>query len=146
MCMGLAFDSRDRLWASEYGANTWDELNLIQAGGNYGWPQVEGRADDERYLNPKAQWRPEEASPSGIAIVDDVVYLANLRGQRVWQVPIHGSGVGEPRDLFTGDYGRLRTVLPAEDGSLWLTTSNRDGRGEPRDGDDKILRITLAGA
>lgn len=140
---GLAFDSHDRLWASEFGATTWDELNLIQAGGNYGWPEVEGRADDERYLNPKAQWRTDEASPSGIAIVDDVVYLANLRGQRVWQVPIRGSGVGEPRELFTGDYGRLRTVLPAGDGSLWLATSNRDGRGQPRVGDDKILRITL---
>jgi glucose/arabinose dehydrogenase len=141
---GLAFDSQDRLWASEYGANTWDELNLIRPGGNYGWPSVEGRGGDGEFVQPAAVWPVDEASPSGIAIVDDVVYMAALRGERLWQIPIQGDGVGEPAAWFADEYGRLRSVEQAPDGSLWATTSNHDGRGEPRPGDDRILRITLS--
>jgi len=140
---GLAFDSQGRLWASEYGANRWDELNLIRPGGNYGWPLVEGRGGGDRFVQPAAQWRPAEASPSGIAIVDDVVYMAALRGQRLWQIPIRGEGVGDPIDYLDGELGRLRTAALAPDGSLWLTTSNRDGRGDPRAGDDRIVRVAL---
>jgi glucose/arabinose dehydrogenase len=141
---GLAFDSRDRLWASEYGANTWDELNLIRPGGNYGWPSVEGRGGDDEFVQPAAVWPVDEASPSGIAIVDDVVYMAALRGERLWQIPIQGDSVGGPVARFEDEHGRLRTVEPAPDGSLWITTSNHDGRGEPRPGDDRILRATLS--
>jgi len=141
---GLAFDSRDRLWASEYGANAWDELNLVQAGGNYGWPQVEGRGGDGSFVQPAAQWPVDEASPSGITIIDDVVHMAALRGERVWQIPIGADGVGEPVAALQGQHGRLRTPVQAPDGSLWITTSNRDGRGEPAPGDDRILRVTLA--
>lgn len=140
---GLAFDSQRRLWASEYGANRWDELNLIRPGGNYGWPIVEGPGGDGVFIQPAAQWRPTEASPSGIALVDDVVYIAALRGQRLWQIPIRGEDAGDPVDYFVGELGRMRTVWPAPDGSLWLMTSNRDGRGEPRPGDDRIVRVVL---
>lgn len=139
---GLAFDSKDRLWAAEHGEDRWDELNLIRPGGNYGWPQVEGRGGD-RFIQPAAQWRPDEASPSGIAIVDDVVYMAALRGERLWQIPIRGDGAEEPGDYFTEELGRLRTVRPAPDGSLWLMTSNRDSRGEPGAGDDRIVAVQL---
>lgn len=138
---GLAFDSKGRLWASEFGADAWDELNLIRPGGNYGWPAVEGMGDDDRFVNPAAVWRPEQASPSGIAIVDDVIYMASLRGQRLWRMPIRGADVGPPAALLTERYGRLRTVTLAPDGSLWLTTSNRDGRGDPRPDDDRIIRV-----
>ncbi len=71
--------------------------------------------------------------------------MASLRGTRLWQIPLEGGGVGEPRDFLVGDYGRLRTVIVAPDGSLWLTTSNTDGRGEQyrADDDDKILRVEL---
>ncbi|OZM77231.1 glucose sorbosone dehydrogenase [Pseudonocardia sp. MH-G8] len=141
---GLAFDSRDRLWASEYGANAWDELNLVQPGGNHGWPQVEGRGGDGEFVQPAAQWPVEEASPSGIAIVDDVIHMAALRGERLWQIPISGEGVGEPVATLEDAHGRLRTPEPAPDGSLWVTTSNRDGRGEPAAGDDRILRVALS--
>jgi glucose/arabinose dehydrogenase len=141
---GLAFDSRDRLWASEYGANAWDELNLVKRGGNYGWPQVEGRRGDGGFVQPAAQWPVEEASPSGIAIVDDVVHMAALRGEQLWQIPITGEAVGEPAATLEDAHGRLRTPEPAPDGSLWVTTSNRDGRGEPATGDDRILRVALS--
>ena len=141
---GLAFDSNDRLWASEFGANAWDELNLIRAGGNYGWPQVEGRGGGGQFVQPAAQWPVADASPSGIAIVDDVVYMATLRGQRLWRMPIAGDGVGEPSASLQGEHGRLRGVKRAGDGSLWVTTSNLDGRGTGAPGDDRILRVTLS--
>ena len=141
---GLALDSAGRLWASEFGQSDADELNLLEAGANYGWPIHEGAADDARYANPAVQWSPTSiASPSGIAIVDDVAYVASLRGEVLWQVPLVGEQAAEPVALDLGDLGRLRTVTAAPDGSLWLVTGNTDGRGSPRDGDDRILRLAL---
>ncbi len=140
---GLAFDDRGRLWASEFGASTWDELNLVKAGANYGWPLVEGRGELPGYRNPFAQWHTDEASPSGLAYREGTLWLASLRGQRLWQVPLRGNGVAEPVDWFVGRYGRLRTVALAPDGHLWLTTSNRDGRGSPVSADDRILELAV---
>src|SRR5699024_7200385 len=101
---GLAFDSHDRLWATEFGENTWDELNLIKPGGNYGWPHVEGKGGGGRYIDPVWQWHTDQASPSGIAITGDVIYIACLRGERVWRAPIAGDHVRRPQALFTGTY------------------------------------------
>lgn len=141
---GLAFDDQDRLWASEFGSDVWDELNRIEKGRNYGWPLVEGKGDLEEYRNPFAQWRTSEASPSGLAYAEGSLWMASLRGQRLWRVPVKADGtIGKPQDYFVGNYGRLRTVVLAPDGSLWLSTSNRDGRGDPAPQDDRILRITL---
>ncbi|MBA2770281.1 MAG: PQQ-dependent sugar dehydrogenase [Sporichthyaceae bacterium] len=143
---GLAWDSRGQLWAAEFGQNEWDELNRVEAGGNYGWPEVEGRSGSDRFVDPVRQWRTSVASPSGIAVAGDSVFMAGLRGERLWQIPIPGGRAGKPRALLNERYGRLRTVALAPDGSLWVTTSNRDGRGSVRDGDDRILRLTLAGS
>lgn len=143
---GLAFDAEGRLFASEFGQNTWDELNLIAPGANYGWPVVEGASDDPRFVAPLAQWPTAQASPSGIAIVGGSVVLAALRGERLWVVPYtaSGSGVaaGEPAALLTGEHGRLRDVVAAPDGSVWVLTNATDGRGRPTAGDDRILRLT----
>ncbi|MFN0283313.1 MAG: PQQ-dependent sugar dehydrogenase [Kineosporiaceae bacterium] len=143
---GLAFDSADRLWATEFGQNAWDELNLVAKGGNYGWPDVEGEGGGNGFVEPQVVWRTEEASPSGLAIVDDVAYVAALRGVRVWVVPVRGGRAGEPVAALTGDFGRIRTLEQAADGTLWMTTSNRDGRGDPRAGDDQVVRLRLAPA
>jgi len=141
---GLAFDSRDRLWASEFGSDFWDELNRIQKGLNYGWPLVEGDGDRRGLTDPLVQWRPDNASPSGLAFAGGSLWAASLNGERLWQVPVRADGgVRQPRPWLVGDYGRLRTVVAAPDGSLWVTTSNEDGRGFPAPTDDRILRLTL---
>ncbi len=139
---GLAWDRGGRLWATEFGQNTTDEVNLIRRGRNYGWPLVEGRGDDARFVNPKVTWDTSEASPSGAAIVRGRLYVAALRGERLWSIRLNGARAGRPRALLSGRYGRLRTVVRAPGGGLWVATSNQDGRGAPRSGDDRIIRFS----
>ena len=140
---GLAFDGEGRLWASEFGEQEWDELNLITKGSNYGWPKAEGSADIDNLVNPKVVWRTSQASPSGLAYWQGSLWMAALRGERLWEIPIRGTDPDDPKDHFTEEYGRLRAVTVANDGnSLLVTSSNTDGRGDVRDGDDRILRIT----
>jgi glucose/arabinose dehydrogenase len=138
---GLAWDAGGQLYASEFGQNRYDELNRIQAGGNYGWPDVEGTGDQAGFINPVATWSTSDASPSGIAILDGRVYLACLRGTKLYRIGTDGQG---PQALFDGEFGRIRDVTVAPDGSLWILTSNRDGRGSPADTDDRIIRLDPA--
>ncbi len=142
---GLAWDSAGRLWSSEFGQNTFDEVNLIEPGRNYGWPNVEGVGDTDggKYTNPKVTWATDDASPSGSAIVGDTLYIGALRGQCVLRVALSGTNATKQTPLVSGQYGRIRTTTAAPDGSLWFTTSNRDGRGDPKEGDDHILRLQL---
>ncbi len=138
---GLAFDNRDRLWASEFGSSEFDELNRIRSGGNYGWPEVEGRGGEGSFVQPEVVWRTSEASPSGLAWLDGFLWMASLRGERLWQVDATGEQATDPTAFFVGEYGRLRTVAVAPDDRLWVTTSNRDGRGDPAAEDDRILLV-----
>jgi glucose/arabinose dehydrogenase len=143
---GLAWDDGGRLWATEFGQNEVDEVNLIRPGRNYGWPEVEGEGDTQggRFTNPLVTWPTSEASPSGAAVAGGALYVAALRGEAVWRVPLEGDAAGEPERLLDGRYGRMRTVVRAPGGGLWVATSNRDGRGSPRDGDDRIVRVPLS--
>jgi glucose/arabinose dehydrogenase len=138
---GLAFDDDDRLWASEFGQSTFDELNLIRKGSDYGWPEVEGRGDVEGLVNPRVVWNTDQASPSGLAYAEGHLWLGALQGARLWRVEVAGGEASDPTPFFVGDYGRLRTVEVAPDGMLWVTTSNRDGRGVPAPEDDRILVV-----
>ena len=137
---GIAWDAEGTMYASEFGQSTWDELNIITAGGNYGWPVVEGRASRDGFIDPVQQWRPAEASPSGMAITDDAIFIANLRGQTLREVPLSDRGFS--RTYLTGEFGRLRDVVRSPDGAkLLVLTNNTDGRGQPGEMDDVLLRI-----
>lgn len=134
---GLAWDRAGRLWATEFGEDRFDEVNLIRPGRNYGWPEVEGRGDTDggKFVNPQVVWRPSEASPSGAEIRGRTLYVAALRGERLWRIPLRGDHAGKPKQGLKGRYGRLRTVSLAPDDSLWVATSNDEGN-------DKIIRLT----
>ncbi|MER6072706.1 PQQ-dependent sugar dehydrogenase [Streptomyces sp. NPDC001817] len=144
---GLAFDRNGRLWEAEFGNSSKDELNLIKPGADYGWPTCEGSCDVAGMTNPKATWNVSEASPSGIAVVRNVIYMASLRGERLWRIPINGDteSVGTPSAYYVGTYGRLRTVtkVPGAD-QLWLSTTNCDNNGGAADGSDKIFKVTIS--
>jgi glucose/arabinose dehydrogenase len=144
---GLAWDAQGRMWASEFGQNTWDEINQIVAGGNYGWPTVEGMGTNPQFRNPAVVWTTAEASPSGLAFANNTLFAAALRGQRLWTVPVNSNGTtGTPVAELQGQYGRLRTVMRGPDGWLWVATSNRDGRGTPVAADDRVLRFPPVGS
>ncbi|WP_235843598.1 PQQ-dependent sugar dehydrogenase, partial [Cellulomonas algicola] len=148
---GIGWSSDGLMFAAEFGQNTWDELNVVEPGGNYGWPVVEGAGGaDQGFVDPVATWPTRDASPSGLAVTDEGVYLAGLRGERLWRLPLlppvdgdARAGLGTPQALLAGEHGRLRAVAPAPDGSLWVLTNNTDGRGDPRDGDDRVLRVVV---
>jgi glucose/arabinose dehydrogenase len=141
---GLAWTRSGAMYASEFGQNTWDELNQIKPGRNYGWPVVEGIAHRAGFVDPVIQWPTADASPSGIAAgADGAIYMAALRGESLWRIPLDSKGrPGKPQRLLQGQYGRLRTVVSAPDGRLWLVTSNTF-RGTTRPGDDQIIALRL---
>ncbi|MEE1789963.1 PQQ-dependent sugar dehydrogenase [Streptomyces sp. BE308] len=144
---GLAWDGEKRLWASEFGQDTWDELNLIEPGRNYGWPDAEGRKGRTGFVDPVAQWKTSQASPSGIAYAEGSIWMAGLRGERLWRIPLSGTTGKEPleapQSFLDKKYGRLRTVMSAGGDKVWLVTSNTDGRGSPKPGDDRIMLLEV---
>ncbi|MEU8206418.1 PQQ-dependent sugar dehydrogenase [Streptosporangium sp. NPDC049046] len=142
---GLTWDSQGRMYAAELGQNTRDEINQIVAGSNYGWPTCEGTCNNPSFRDPIVTWTTAEASPSGLAWANNTLFVAALRGQRLWTVPLSGAGTpGTPLAEFQSTYGRLRTVAVGPDGWLWVATSNRDGRGTPAAQDDRIVRVPPA--
>jgi glucose/arabinose dehydrogenase len=141
---GLAWDSADRLWISELGPDRNDEVNLIQAGANYGWPMVTGVAGDPQFVDPVHVWTAtSEASPSALAIAGDVAYVACLRGERLWVLPLP-LPKGDPptdgtlpgaREMLAGQEGRLRDALVVGN-ELWVATNEGP--------DSRIIALSLA--
>lgn len=138
---GLVFDRTGQLWAAEFGQNTWDELNRIEPGSNYGWPVVEGIGGRAGYVDPVQQWATSEASPSGLGIVGDTLFLAALRGQRLWAIDIDNPSRGAA--YFVRELGRIRDAVSAGDGSLLIITSNTDANGRPGPDDDRLIVVSL---
>ena len=149
---GLAWQpGTGRLYATEHGASGNDEVNLIEAGANYGWPEAQGAAHPAPYRAPLAVYTPAVA-PAGATFYDaDAIpqwrgslFVATLRGVHLRRLVFDAADprrvVADER-LYAGEYGRLRDVVQGPDGALYVTTSNRDGRGSPAAEDDRILRI-----
>jgi glucose/arabinose dehydrogenase len=143
---GIAWDSGKRMYASESGQKTNGELNVIQKGKNYGWPKVDGNGSNARFTDPLASWPIEDSYCSGVAVLESMIATACLQGQRLWMVDVTGNGtlLGRPQALLTGEYGRLRGLITAPDGSLWVTTSNQEEGGEPGPDDDRIIRLVFS--
>lgn len=144
---GLAFDSQGRLWEQEFGNSIMDETNLITKGGNYGWPACEGTSGTcgtAGFIAPKHTYPTADGSCSGIAIVHDVLYVACERGTRMYREVISDSNLTDVQTYFNGTYGRLRTVEPAPDGGLWLTTTNNGDKDSiANNSNEKILHVAL---
>jgi glucose/arabinose dehydrogenase len=144
---GITFGPDGTAYSSEFGDQEQDEVNVIAPGSDYGWPDSEGSLGSAG-VPPLFTFATEEASPSGIAYAAGSLWMAGLRGQRLWQLPVDGGeAAGDPISHLEGEYGRLRTVQAAPDGTLWVTTSETDGASwggaSPEEGDDRILRIEL---
>jgi glucose/arabinose dehydrogenase len=131
---GLSFDAAGRLWATEFGQSAADEVNLLRGGRDHGWNAVEGIGRRGALVDPLVTWTPAEASPSGAVVAGGSLWVAALRGQRLWQVPLDGDLTGAPRPHLVGQAGRLRDVVQVADGSLWVLTNESPGR---------VLRVPL---
>lgn len=142
---GIAWDDTGRFWETEHGQTAQDEVNLIEAGKNYGWPEIRGDQTKEDMVPPKIHSGSSTWAPAGTAFFNGSIYFGGLRGQALYEVELRSSQVKldnlELKEHFKGEFGRIRDVVLGPDNMLYITTSNRDGRGNPRSDDDKIIRV-----
>ncbi len=151
---GLAWDDTGQLWATEHGRSGirsgLDELNRIEKGANYGWPEIQGDDTDEDMRSPVVHSGPATTwAPAGAAFYKGSIFFAGLRGKTLYEAVLpQQQGTSTPdvtiNKHLEGDFGRLRAVKLGPDGYLYVTTSNTDGRGQPRPADDRILRFDPA--
>ena len=146
---GITWDKEGSLWAVEHGQSATDELNMIVAGRNYGWPTVRGDQTQTGLETPSLHSGSDTWAPAGLTEYNDSLFFGGLRGQALYQVELHSDRQYKPgfrpnyelKTHFKGEFGRIRDVVLGPDNMLYITTSNRDGRGNPSSGDDKIIRI-----
>jgi len=141
------------IYSTEHGPSVGDEINVLDAGENYGWPEVTGPSDGDRFVDPVTSYSPTIA-PASAALYDGPIeswrgdlFFGTLKSQHVHRVRLDGEddpGVVAEERLFEGEFGRIRTVCTGPDGHLHVTTSNRDGRGSPVASDDRVLRVVPA--
>ena len=143
----LAWDVLKHLYVTDAGT-TSNEINLVQPGKDYGWPAVEGQAGNPKYVDPMLTVKPDQGGCVGLAATGQLMITGCLTGTRLYLIQLTAAGgtLGAAQTLLQGKYGRLRTVVYAPDGSMWVTTSNKDGLGDPKPDDDRILRIVPAGS
>lgn len=142
---GIAWSTTEQLWETEHGRSAptgLDEINFIEPGKNYGWPTIEGNETRSAMVTPVRNSGPTTTwAPSGAAFIGDSLFYAGLRGQTLYEAVINNNQVTELKEHFKGEFGRIREVIVGPDGMLYITTSNRDGRGQPGSEDDRIIRI-----
>ncbi|CAG0989431.1 MAG: PQQ-dependent sugar dehydrogenase [Candidatus Methanoperedens sp.] len=140
---GLAWDDKGRLWATEHGSQAYDELNLIEPGKNYGWPDIRGDEKAQGLVSPVIHSSTDTWAPSGIAYFEGSLFFAGLRGQSLFEVIVDEKPT--LRCVLNRNFGRLRDSVVGPDNNLYVLTSNRDGRGAPTEEDDQIIRIRRLG-
>jgi len=142
---GLAWNKDGYLWATEHGRSGiqsgLDELNLILSGANYGWPILQGDQQGEGIDTPRKNSGSTTWAPAGAAFVGNSLFFGGLRGQTLYEAVIKNGQVTTLKEHFNAQYGRIREVILGPDGMLYITTSNKDGRGIPQNGDDKVIRV-----
>ncbi len=142
---GLAWNEAGGLWTTEHGRSGLqsglDELNLIQSGKNYGWPDIQGNESKQGMETPKRNSGNDTWAPSGAAFVDNALFFSGLRGEALYEAVIEGEEVVDFKEHFKEELGRIREVILGSDRMLYITTSNNDGRGSPKAGDDKIIKV-----
>lgn len=145
---GIDWNSKKELWETEHGRSGaltgYDELNLIQSGKNYGWPDIQGDETRQNMITPRLNSGPTTTwAPAGAAFINDILFFGGLRGQALYTAEIKGDQINLT-EYFKNKYGRIREVIKGPDGFVYITTSNRDGRGNPAAGDDKIIRVNTS--
>ncbi|MFF0377123.1 PQQ-dependent sugar dehydrogenase [Actinoplanes missouriensis] len=143
---GLAWDSTGKMYATDSTQPKTSELNVIRKGGNYGWPKADGDSTDAKLANPMVSWPATESSCGGVAAVESLVATSCLLGEKLYVLSVTGNGtvLGEPQELLTEEFGRLRALVAAPDGSLWVSTSNQEDGGEPGPEDDRLIRLVFS--
>ena len=138
---GITWDTDGNLWATEHGNTGLDEINLIVAGGNYGYPNSRGDTVLPGTIGPKLSSGEDTWAPSGITFSNGSLYFGGLYGQALYEAVLSGTSVVELKKHYHGEFGRIRAVVTGPDGALYFTTSNRDNRPSVQSGDDKIVRV-----
>jgi glucose/arabinose dehydrogenase len=135
---GLTWDGQGNMYNSEHGEDGFDEINLIEAGKNYGWPEIRGDEKEEGMETPLAHSGEKTWAPSGVGFSDAKLYVASLAGKKIFTYDLATKAIAD----FYDEAGRLRDVF-IEDDALYVVTSNQDNRGEPTDKDDRLIHIPL---
>lgn len=140
---GIAWDKRKKLWETEHGSSTLDEVNLIEPGKNYGWPIIRGNEQKTGMLKPDLNSGKDTWAPSGAAILGDSLFFGGLRGEALYEVDLNSNPL-TLKAHFKENFGRIRDVVVGPDKNLYILTSNTDGRGDPTPQDDKIIKLNPA--
>lgn len=143
---GLTWDKNGTLWETEHGPSGiqtgYDEINIITKGGNYGWPEIYGNQAKAGFVSPIIQSGSQDTwAPSGMMYWEGSLFFSGLRGEALYEAKILSDNRLELTNHFKQEFGRIRAVVLGQDGFIYISTSNRDGRGQIKEGDDKIIKI-----
>lgn len=142
---GLAWDSNGNLWSTEHGRSGiqsgLDEVNLIQVGKNYGWPDSQGDEVQNNTVGPIIHSGNSTWAPGSVAIYNNRLFFGGLRGNALFEGVINNNDISSIENRYQGEYGRIREVVIGPDGMIYMATSNKDGRGIPSGSDDRIIKV-----
>jgi len=143
---GVAWDKSRKMYAGDNGQPKNGELNVVEKGKNYGWPKADGPGGDAKLANPLLSWASADSTCAGVATLEQSVATACLTGKRIWLVGVTANGtvLGNPQPLLVGQYGRLRALAGAPDGSIWASTSNQEPGATPAPDDDRLIRLVFS--